>query len=178
MGSKNLFLSRLPDGSNIVHLALEDLQHNDIKRFAAKASSEESIETMDFIEQFIVDILRKFPELYYQTNLHGQTPLYLALSLQLFCGARILEHIKKYFSFLKEEGEGISSFPQQLPPWKVKDVQGNTLLHLACRNYYYNYELAKYLIDLDVNLVGEVNYSKETPLHMFCQTGCALLCWI
>ncbi|KAL2938871.1 Death-associated protein kinase 1, partial [Bienertia sinuspersici] len=170
--NEKLFLTRLPDGSNIFHIVVESCPLNF-----------ELDSTVTFLdghssclkEQFILDALKKFPILTCQTNRCGQTPLHLAMF------HRFLNPDGELFGFLQEHLKQmkvvISYIP--LPPWKAKDRDGNTLLHLALK--YGRFKLVEYMISLDEELVGQVNNSKETPLHMLCQNvgkGRNVLHWI
>ncbi|XP_021735339.1 uncharacterized protein LOC110702009 [Chenopodium quinoa] len=132
-------------------LAIQGLQHYE---FAEHSSNEPFPE-----EQFIINALKKYPVLFCQTNRFGETPLHLEVfhkMWQIRDGTQLYRMIKEELMNLKGRGE------LPLPPWKLKDVQGNTTLHYAAK--YGNYEF-----EIDANLVGELNHSKQTPLHLLCQ---------
>ncbi|KAL2893169.1 Protein ACCELERATED CELL DEATH 6 [Bienertia sinuspersici] len=155
LNDEKQFVCRLPDGSNIIHLAIQGLVSNN------HCKDDYSIIKA---EELIVDALKKYPVLFSQTNHLGQTPLHLKMigDWNFRPGTQLYSNIKEELMNLKGRGE----LPA-LPPWKVKDVQGNTILHCAIKHH--NYELAKCLIELDANLAAEVNHSKQTPLHLLCQ---------
>ncbi|XP_021735337.1 delta-latroinsectotoxin-Lt1a-like isoform X1 [Chenopodium quinoa] len=77
LNDEKQFLSRLPDGSNIIHLAIQGLKqllNKNLYRFKSEAYPEEKL---------IVDALNKYPALLCQTNHLGKTPLHLEMLHQI-----------------------------------------------------------------------------------------------
>lgn len=155
---EKLFLACLPDGSNIFHIAVENSPLDFKPDFSLKF-----LDGPCSKERFVMEALKKFPILTCQTNRRGQTPLHLAMV------RRILKPQGMLFAFLEDQFKQMKDQASYvpLPPWKVKDVDGNTLIHLALK--YGRFTFARNLINLDAEVAGEINNSKETPLHMLCQ---------
>ncbi|XP_021724723.1 protein ACCELERATED CELL DEATH 6-like [Chenopodium quinoa] len=74
LNDEKQFLSRLLDGSNIIHLAIQGLK---TYKFAKDFSIFESRSEPYPEEELIVDALKKYPILFCQTNHLGETPLHL-----------------------------------------------------------------------------------------------------
>ncbi|KAL2938864.1 Protein ACCELERATED CELL DEATH 6 [Bienertia sinuspersici] len=159
--SEKQFLGRLPDGSNIIHVAVEDcpIDRDADLIYCSNNDDEDGL----LQESFIVDALTKFPILSCQTNSKGLTPLHIAMRHRLFKpgGAP--------FKFLQLHLRHIYDLRSrfQLPPWKVQDEDGDTLLHMALK--YSRYKFAEYLIELDEKCVGQINHYNKTPLHYLCK---------
>lgn len=153
------FIYRLPDGSNIIHVAVQCCMYDYNAEYFGCSDQYSS----DNSEEFIVKATQKFPILNCQTDLKGRTPLHYAM----------------YYSILKPDGIAFRTVVDNLkkmnhrtplPPWEIKDDNGHTLLHLALM--FNRLEFARSLIiDINPELVRDMNYNKETPLHLFCRNG-------
>lgn len=140
------FLSKqvATDGSNILHLAIQHGQ----ARFAKYA-------------------MRLNPDLIFERDSDGNTPLHFAgkfmNNITLFgCFTEYWTYsICRKYDREYDRSEGLLI----IPPWRVKNSQGNTPLHEVYKSPYQG--LAWNLMGLDSGLVQDVNHAGETPLHVF-----------
>ena len=139
------FLSRTPDGSNIIHIALRPGK----------------VDTAEFVEK----ALNRFPALILQTDSNGDTPLHLAAKWHSPACIKLLGHLADYYQKATlENNRGIF-----LLPWKVKNSKGNMAVHEAlCTNHIY---AADYLVNSDAEGAFYVNDAGETPLHVYARCG-------
>ncbi|KAJ8422060.1 hypothetical protein Cgig2_033673 [Carnegiea gigantea] len=101
---------------------------------------------------FIKTALGKFPHLVCQSNLDNNTPFHIGAKMG---NTRILELLVNCYNKAALEG---------LVPWRVKNSEGNTPLHVAliCAKL----QFAENLVMIDPELTAFVNDSGETPLHL------------
>ena len=101
---------------------------------------------------FIKTALGKFPHLVCQSNLDNNTPFHIGAKMG---NTKILELLVNCYNKALLEG---------LVPWRVKNSEGNTALHVAlmCAKL----QFAENLVMIDPELTAFVNNSGETPLHL------------
>ncbi|KAJ8450629.1 hypothetical protein Cgig2_020266 [Carnegiea gigantea] len=102
---------------------------------------------------FIKTALGKFPQLVCQSNLDNNTPFHIGAKRG---NTKILELLVNCYKN-KAALEGLF-------PWRVKNSEGNTALHVAlmCAKL----QFAENLLMIDPELTAFVNNSGETPLHL------------
>ena len=105
-------------------------------------------ERYDFIET----TLGKFPHLVCQRNSDDNTPFHIAAEMG---NTRILDLLVNCYNKAALEG---------LAPWREKNLEGNTPLHVAL--IHAKLQLANNLVMIDPELTAFVNKSRETPLHL------------
>lgn len=151
----NTFMCQVaPDGSNILHIAI---QHNRAE-FAKK-------------------VMECYPHLIWDRDYHGETPLHTAAKLWHIDYSR-LQHLhfeaqwekacRSYHDSPSEEGLLI------IPPWRVKNSQGNVPLHEKVNLYSWSCEgIGDCLLRFDFEAATYVNSVGDTPLHVCAQESCS-----
>ncbi|XP_021714324.1 uncharacterized protein LOC110682316 [Chenopodium quinoa] len=147
--NKSYFLTRTPDGSNIVHIALRPGK--------------------DDTSAFVEDALTRFPTLIYKTDTNGDTPFHVAAKWHSPASVKLLENLPKYH----QNAIKVNSRSVYIPPWKIKNSKGNMPIHEAlCTN---NMHAAILLICQDPEGGSHVNDAGETPLHTFARcSNCSI----
>ncbi|KAJ8440700.1 hypothetical protein Cgig2_005431 [Carnegiea gigantea] len=107
---------------------------------------------------FVEEALRRFPELLCQKNSYNETPFHVAAKTG---NTKILDVKLKS---CKVEGVDIAVEATSHPPWRAKNSEGDTPLHVAL--IYSKIQLATALVEEDPELALFLNNSGETPLHL------------
>ncbi|XP_021848051.1 uncharacterized protein [Spinacia oleracea] len=137
------FLSQAPDGSNILHIAIQHGQ-----------------------EAFVEEAIKRYPDLIFEVDCNGNTPLHIASMFYegdfkhlLAC---VEDHcVKKFQESYREPF---------MPPWRVKNSKGNTPLHEAMQSIL-SCESCEALLLTGPEMILSVNDAGETPLHVFARHG-------
>lgn len=148
------FLSQDEDGNNIIHIAL---QHN---------------EPHEHVANFVQHALYRFPSLMYQSDSNGDTPLHIAARLPYDIGERFLREAFDYWCY-RESRRGF----QKVPPWRVTNLKGHTLIHEVAITS--NYQVLPTLSlsrslrydDATWEPMSDVNNNGETFLHLLARYG-------
>jgi len=135
-----------PDGSNVLHLAI---QHKHVE-FAKK-------------------VMECYPHLIWEKDYNGDTPLHTAAKLwclkdsglhDSYFKARWEEACGRYLANPSEEGLLI------IPPWRVKNCQGNTPLHEVMKSARELMDFGECLLSFDLEVITYANGAGDTPLHL------------
>ncbi|KAJ8446729.1 hypothetical protein Cgig2_002891 [Carnegiea gigantea] len=143
----NTFMCQVaPDGSNILHIAI---QHNRA--------------------EFAMKVMECYPHLIWERDYHGDTPLHTAAKHWAMDYSRLLPHshfkaqwkkaCRSYHDSPSEEGLLI------IPPWRVKNSQGNVPLHEKVDSPRIN-AFGLHLLRFDFEAAAYVNSVGDTPLHI------------
>ncbi|GAB4833012.1 hypothetical protein Ancab_007035 [Ancistrocladus abbreviatus] len=140
------YLSEAPNGNNILHIALQYGFFNQ--------------ESRDKQRQFVKNVLERFTELVYKTNSDGDTPFHVAARCRMPAAKILVDENKLVNQELLHDVQ---------PPWRMKNVKGNTALHEALLANNPDYAIS--LVELDEDVLWYVNDSNETPLHILAKYG-------
>jgi len=139
------FLAQTPDGSNIIHIALQQ----------GKSQG----------ERFVEEALDSFPSLIFQADSHGDTPIHLAAQLDNPVSQAFLRRFSRvYIKIRRQHTQGVLA-----QPWKAKNSKGNMPIHEAFRTN--NAYAALALLKIDSDAAAFLNNLGETPLHVYARCG-------
>lgn len=145
------FLSRTPNGSTILHLAIQNCH-----------------------SALVEEILKHFPTLLLSRDFNGDTPIHIAARLRAPAAALMVHSCAECYHVLEQT---ISSNVLHFPPWRTKNSKGNNAIHEAMRTS--NYNVVEELLNVDPHLSIATNNDEETPLHVLARyatyTGKSLL---
>ncbi|KAL2936056.1 NF-kappa-B inhibitor alpha [Bienertia sinuspersici] len=103
----------------------------------------------------------------YQKDYNHDTPLHIAA--RFYEGVNLLRQFFNYWYTKKEENDDMLDL--EVPPWKVKNLKGNTPLHEAARTccLFGLLQMADQFLKSTRDLneaFSEVNNNGETALHL------------
>ncbi|KAJ8450628.1 hypothetical protein Cgig2_020265 [Carnegiea gigantea] len=117
----------------------------------------------DDVQEFIKQALDSSPVLMCETNEVGETPLHLiAIFFPNFIDQSVLRMVCYYFKRFEDE-YGVEDL--YLPPWRIKNKDGNTPLHMALMESA-PLRCFHAFLKLDHDLLEYQNNEMQTPLHL------------
>lgn len=140
---KDKWFSPARDGSSVLHIAL---RHHHI--------------------HFVQFIIKHLYELIYLKDSKGDTPLHVAAGIQT---DEALTFFKLCHNMWTSSDSSTYYQDKCSPPWKVKNLKGNTYLHEAVRMCNYRVIFSELLNGIDLKEV--MNDRGETVLHMTARYG-------
>ena len=154
---EELFIRDNLRGGNVLHQLIYVLWHNDLRRGRRRALED------DDVQEFMKQALDSRPALICETDKLGGTPLHLiAFCFHDFIDESVLGMFSYYFKKFEDE-YGVEGL--YLPPWRMKDKDGNTPLHKALRSYA-PLSCFREFLKFDPELATYQNKEMQTPLHL------------
>lgn len=135
------FMSRTPNGSTILHLAIQN-GHS----------------------EFVKETLKLFPTLVLSRDFNGDTAIHVAARFKAPAAEAMMHSCAECYRVLHETKSNDIIY---YPPWRTKNNKGNTAFHEAmCTS---NHTIVEELFSIDTSLSLVTNNAGETPLHVFAR---------
>ncbi|XP_074274113.1 uncharacterized protein LOC141597544 [Silene latifolia] len=122
----HFLVSRTPKGGNILHILMQYREH------IIDEAGDIIIPAIQKAEYFIRQAIQKLPLLISQKDYNGDTPIHILVENN-YNSERLLEFSCNYFDKVREEAGVDARAGVYYPPWKLKNLKGDTPLHIAVR---------------------------------------------